>query len=1190
MADFKLGRLKFKWRGDWSTTTAYVVDDIVKYGGNTYVCVSNHTSQATSPAFYTDLTSAYWEIHTEGLYFKGNWAQSTHYKLNDLVKYGAYQYRTTTQHTSTSSFDSTKFEVYAEGLQWEDTYDPSTVYQDGDVVNYGGYTYVYVNSTPSSGNTPTDNSYWDVVTTGYNNTGTYSHGTSYKTGDVVKYGGNSYVVIANHTNQYPANTDGTTNTSYWQLIISGFNYRQSYNAGTSYNIGDVVLYAGTSYVMLKDRNTGTTPGTDATTWSVTAQGDPNTVLTEVGDIIYNTAAGAGRLDLGPAGAILTSNGTIPEWRIDEGSKNVLYVSNSGNDSNPGTRTLPYKTINAALNASGSGDILDLTAASGGTGGTAGTYDVVNSATSGSGTGAKFRIVLDGSTIISPITVQIVDGGKNYALGDTVTLDTADIGGNSNITLTVGNVGFGDIIWIKGGSYREQLPLIVPAGVSVIGEGLRAVEIRPASGSSTSVATVTSSSTISGATDGTYSYKHPVTVGGNGAGLVVNVTIASNVVSAVAVYHGGYHYQVNDTNTLTAAQIGCGGTGTLTLTVASLENNDASYMFLMNNGTNLRVMTLRGLTGTSTHLAANTAHGGGILVSLDPEGSITTQSPYIQDVTVISGTAVGCKIDGLIHTDANSNKSIVGERYTQINSDGIGIWAHGNGRAEMVSVFAYYCLKSYFATEGGFIRSLNGSSCYGEEGAVADGQLVAETPVNVKGRGEQLKYSPTSFGGGATEADIANMIAVSGQGTATVTGNTSGATATIFRFNTSLDYLYIENRTGNFQQGETVTITKEDSSTFTVDLDASFGDSSAAQQGQLGPLVAVKSGSTALTSTGLITVGSNIKFSGNAQYYRISAVTEEDTANETALVRLTAYVTADDGAIDEDEVGLVTQNFSNIRLTGHDFLSVGTGGFADTNYPGTPLQAADQTDEVSELNGGRVYYVSTDQEGDFRVGDLFRIQQATGVATLNADAFDLSGLSELQLGSIGAELGATINEFSIDQTLSGDSSSAVPTERAVYGFLKRDNMGTDGFVPPTGTTAQRPTNDSIDRFTGSIRWNTDIGSLEAYSGSTWWTITPGNPWQTKTNSDDGTSVTTNSRNFVDTTSGATTLNLPASPVLGDTVMFVDVANNFATNNLTVGRNSSNIEGLAENLTVSTEGAGITLVYSGATYGWKLVNNI
>ena len=32
MADFRLGRLKFKWRGEWSASTAYVIDDIVKFG------------------------------------------------------------------------------------------------------------------------------------------------------------------------------------------------------------------------------------------------------------------------------------------------------------------------------------------------------------------------------------------------------------------------------------------------------------------------------------------------------------------------------------------------------------------------------------------------------------------------------------------------------------------------------------------------------------------------------------------------------------------------------------------------------------------------------------------------------------------------------------------------------------------------------------------------------------------------------------------------------------------------------------------------------------------------------------------------------------------------------------------------------------------------------------------------------
>ena len=83
MADFKLGRLKFKWRGDWQVSTAYVVDDIIKYGGNTYTVVSNHTSQSSISGFYTDI--AKYSLHTEGLFFKGDWAATTFYRLNDLV-------------------------------------------------------------------------------------------------------------------------------------------------------------------------------------------------------------------------------------------------------------------------------------------------------------------------------------------------------------------------------------------------------------------------------------------------------------------------------------------------------------------------------------------------------------------------------------------------------------------------------------------------------------------------------------------------------------------------------------------------------------------------------------------------------------------------------------------------------------------------------------------------------------------------------------------------------------------------------------------------------------------------------------------------------------------------------------------------------------------------------------------------
>ena len=40
-----------------------------------------------------------------------------------------------------------------------------------------------------------------------------------------------------------------------------------------------------------------------------------------------------------------------------------------------------------------------------------------------------------------------------------------------------------------------------------------------------------------------------------------------------------------------------------------------------------------------------------------------------------------------------------------------------------------------------------------------------------------------------------------------------------------------------------------------------------------------------------------------------------------------------------------------------------------------------------------------QDGNFRVGNLFNVEQATGVATLNAEAFNIAGLQELTLGEV-----------------------------------------------------------------------------------------------------------------------------------------------------------------------------------------------
>jgi len=78
-------------------------------------------------------------------------------------------------------------------------------------------------------------------------------------------------------------------------------------------------------------------------------------------------------------------------------------------------------------------------------------------------------------------------------------------------------------------------------------------------------------------------------------------------------------------------------------------------------------------------------------------------------------------------------------------------------------------------------------------------------------------------------------------------------------------------------------------------------------------------------------------------------------------------------------------------------------------------------------------------------------------------------------------------------------------------------------------------------------------------------------------------------FIDTSSSAITMNLPAGS-LGDEIVFIDYAGTFDTNNLTVDSNGSEkIVGSTNNLTVATERAGNTLVYTDGTQGWLLKNN-
>ena len=93
------------------------------------------------------------------------------------------------------------------------------------------------------------------------------------------------------------------------------------------------------------------------------------------------------------------------------------------------------------------------------------------------------------------------------------------------------------------------------------------------------------------------------------------------------------------------------------------------------------------------------------------------------------------------------------------------------------------------------------------------------------------------------------------------------------------------------------------------------------------------------------------------------------------------------------------------------------------------------------------------------------------------------------------------------------------------------------------------------------------------------------WDTTAKTANFTAVSPNGY-FVNTTSAAITVTLPASPSAGDLVAVKDYAFTADTNNITLARNGSNIQGTANDFIINTEGRSVTLIYVDATQGWLL----
>ena len=238
-----LGKLRFHWTGEWSSTTTYEVNDVAKLGGIVYLYVY---SLATSGNPVTNTT--YWVKLVEGFSFDGVYDNATQYEVGDTVTHGGKVYVANAA-TVGNTPPHANWSIFADGIQWENVYNNATGYQRNDVVKYGSSLYIATQDT--SGNLPSDTAFWQKFVDGISAESVYNAATAYVVNDLVAYGGNIYRALGNTTGNLP------TDTANWEVFVSSIRPRGVWSTAVAYEPNDVVSYGGNNYRVLIAHASGT---------------------------------------------------------------------------------------------------------------------------------------------------------------------------------------------------------------------------------------------------------------------------------------------------------------------------------------------------------------------------------------------------------------------------------------------------------------------------------------------------------------------------------------------------------------------------------------------------------------------------------------------------------------------------------------------------------------------------------------------------------------------------------------------------------------------------------------------------------------------------------------------------------------------------------------------------------------------
>ena len=580
---------------------------------------------------------------------------------------------------------------------------------------------------------------------------------------------------------------------------------------------------------------------------------------------------------------------------------------------------------------------------------------------------------------------------------------------------------GDVVYIYSGTYTETTPLTVPVGVTIKGAGIRSVTIQPAVGTiSNDVFLLNGETTIEDLTVTGFRY-NSVANTGHAFRFANNFTVTSRspYVRNISVITSGSTTSVGDPRGFNSGDAGRGayldgsvataqsreaamlfhsatfitpGVDTITATNGVRVEWLNSFTYFANRGfvglsgstgfagagkTELRVS---GVTGTlavgqtlTYYSTFPTVLASGVISSIASDGKLTLTGK-------VTGLQTAVERGGKIITAVgNAKLSTVEKRFgtASLSLDGTGDYAYTPNHPDFnfgtgnwtVEIWAYrsvtgviQTLFDYRPNTGTFFQinlGTTGVTRFAVNGStqISGPNLVANTWTHIAV--SKVSNVTRMFVNGTVVATTYTDTNNYGQATLYIGANNLGTGG----FGGFIDDLRVSKGLGRY------------TTSFTAPVSASANDANTVL---LCRFNGTNNATTFIDETVLL---QDIRSSGGATATAITLVDYSDFGVEVRSIG-SANVYGNFGAVG-DGVGVI------MYLIGHNMGYIGTGLRSDND-----VTYVIQANEVVESNGAKIYYSTVDHKGDFRVGDLFYVNQQTGEVTFTSANFNINSAGGL----------------------------------------------------------------------------------------------------------------------------------------------------------------------------------------------------